>query len=167
MISIEDVKQLELKITWKFLYVCICEKQMLIETVIEYAMNKIEEGDERIEIFELAGAYIGEKEYICDLILRLGQNEESSLEFEKRKLRVILVKKVLEYKNDNYIDGLMDLTDLWIGLGYPQDSPHILQGIGNNIAIKDYYTQEYYDFLYQRNVTWLKNEVRSIINNQK
>lgn len=126
----------------------------------------IEEGDERIEICELAGAYADEKEYVSDLLLKLSQNEEASFEFEKRKLRAILVKKVLQHKNDNYINGLMDLNDLWIGLGYPKDSPHILQGIGNDIEVKDYYSQDFYDFLYQRNVMWLDHEVKSLKNSQ-
>lgn len=166
MISIEDVKELRLEITWKFLYMCLCEEQIYVESVIEYAISRIEAGDERIEVCELAGAYADEKEYISDLLLKLGKNEEASYEFEKRKLRAILVKKVLQHKNDNYIDGLMELTDLWIDLGYPEDSPHILQGVGNDIEVNDYYSQDFYDFLYQKNVTWLDQEVKFLQDGQ-
>lgn len=166
MINLEDIKKLKLKITWKLLYVCICEEQIHTESIIKYAVEKIQEGDERIEVFELAGAYAEEKEYICDLLLQLIENEDTLLELEKRKLRVVLLAKRLGKKNDNYIDGLMELSDSWIELGYPKDSPHIIQGRGNNIAVKDYYTQEFYDFLYERNVKWLKKEIKELLDIQ-
>ena len=58
--------------------------------------------------------------------------------------------------------GIAELTDLWIGLDYPADSPHIIQGRGNNISPRDYYTKKNYDKLYAKNTAWLETELSNL-----
>lgn len=159
MIRIEDIKELNLLITWKLLYRGICDRQLEIEDVIVYAIEKLEEGDTRKEICELAGAYIGEREEICNLLYELAEQENTQIDFEARKIRAVIVSNALRTKDDNYINGLMKLTDLWIGLGYPIDTPHVIQGRENNIAPIVYYTVENYNFLYNQNIEWLEKEL--------
>ena len=159
MIRIEDIKELNLLITWKLLYRGICERQLEVEDIIAYAIEELEEGDTRKEICELAGAHIGEREEICNLLYELAEQENTQIDFETRKIRAVIVSNALRTKDDNCINGLMNLTDLWIGLGYPNDAPHIIQGRENNIAPIEYYTVENYNFLYKRNIEWLRKEL--------
>ena len=56
MIKIADIKELKLNITWRMLYRGILEKQIPISEIVEYAMEQLEKGDDRIEICELAGS---------------------------------------------------------------------------------------------------------------
>lgn len=159
MIKIEDIRKLNLLITWKLLYQGICEKQLEVEEVIAYAIEKLEKGDTRKEICELAGAYVSEQEEIFDLLCELAEQENSQIDFEARKMRAVIVSNVLRTKEDNCINGLMNLTDLWIGLGCPNDAPHIIQGRGNDITPMEYYTVENYNFLYKKNIEWLSKEL--------
>lgn len=166
MIRLENVKQLGLSITWRLLYVAICEKQLQEKDVIEYAIEKLEEGDDRSEVCELAGSYVDEQEDIRNLLWELLKQENTKDDNEKRKLRAVIVNNALRIKYDNYIDGLMNLTDLWISLGYPSDSPHIIQGRDNNITPSEYYTADNYNLLYERNVEWLMTELEYLKTNQ-
>lgn len=159
MIKIESVKQLGLSITWRLLYIAICEKQLQGEDVIEFAFEKLEKGDDRSEVCELAGTYADEQEEIKKLLWDLISQENTQNSFEKRKLRAAIVSDVLEIKNDNYINGLMELTDLWSSLGYPDDSPHTIQGRDNHITPSEYYSVDNYNILYQKNVDWLRTEL--------
>lgn len=166
MIKIEDIKRLGLLITWKLLYKGICERQLGEEDVIMYAIEKLEEGDTRKEICELAGTYVDERKEICNLLDELAEQENAPDDFEGRKIRAAIVSKALRVKNDDYINGLLDLTDLWIDLGCPNDSPHIIQGRENDITPMEYYTIANYNFLYEKNIEWLKRELEYLRENQ-
>lgn len=166
MIKIEDFKQLGLSITWRLLKIAMCEKYILEEEIIEYAIEKLEEGDDRSEICELAGSYSNEKEDIYNLLCELVQQENSGDEFERRKLRAVIVGKAIKKKNNNYINGLMDLTDIWSSLEYPSDSPHVIQGRNNNIVPNEYYTDDNYIALYQKHIEWLNKEIKYLTENQ-
>jgi len=102
------MKELGLTITWKFLYLAICMNQVLPEEVIEYAIEKLDESDS-ILLYQLAGLRANEEEEICALLLELVELEKASDDTETRKIRALHVAKILEKKNENYIDGLMDL----------------------------------------------------------
>ena len=77
-----------------------------------------------------------------------------------------MVAKRIEKKNPSYIDGLMELSDLWIELEFPNDSPHIFQGRENNITPQEYYTKQNYDKLFSKHKEWLKNEINYVLSNQ-
>ncbi len=166
MIKLENIKKLGLSITWRLLYKGICEKQLNAEDVIDYAIEKLEAGDSRIEVCELAGSYVDEQEDIRSLLCKLVEQENTQDDFEDRKIRAVIVSNALRTKDNNCINGLMNLTDLWIGLGYPGDSPHIIQGKDNNMTPKEYYTIENYNLIYEKNVEWLKKELEYLRINQ-
>lgn len=159
MIKIDDIKQLGLNITWRLLYLCHIKGEMNNEEIIGYAIKKLEQGNNNDKILELASLSADDNEDVCNLLLQLIKEEDTDQTFESRKLRALIVNKTLKTKNKNYIDGLADLTDLWIGLEYPDDSPHIIQGRNNEIRPTEYYTKDNYDFLYEKNVNWLHNEL--------
>lgn len=95
------------------------------------------------------------------------KEEKNPDDLEDRKLRAARVNKFLKDKNTNCIDGLMGLTELWLELGCTADSPHIIQGKDNSISPVEYYTDANYNYLYEKNKHWLKDEVYFLIHNEK
>lgn len=166
MIKIGDVKKLNFTITWRLLYRGILKKQLKVEDVVEYAMEQLEKGDDRIEICELAGFCDSNLDDILNVLFELANEENGQDEFEDRKLRAVIISNILKVKKNNCIDGLMELTELWMELGYPNDSPHIIQGKDNNISPIDYYTDDNYNCLYEKNCEWLRNEISFLLARQ-
>lgn len=167
MIKIADIKELKLNITWRMLYRGLLEKQIPISEIVEYAMEQLEKGDDRIEICELAGSSDNDLEDIMNILYELADEEKSQDDLENRKLRATRVNNFLKDKYSNCIDGLIGLTELWLELGYTTDSPHIIQGKDNNISPVEYYTDANYNYLYEKNKYWLENEINYLIQNQK
>ena len=167
MIKIADIKGLKLNITWKLLYRGLLEKQISINEIVEYAKEQLEKGEDRIEICELAGSGDYDLEDVMDTLYELANEEENPDDIEDRKIRAARVNKFLKDKNTNCIDGLMGLTELWLELGYTADSPHIIQGKDNSISPMEYYTDANYNYLYEKNKHWLKDEVYFLIHNEK
>lgn len=167
MIKIADIRELKLNITWRMLYRAILEKQILISEIVGYAMEQLEKGDDRIEICELAGANDNDFDDVLNILYELADEEKSQDDFEDRKLRAVRVNNFLKDKNTNCIDGLMGLTELWLELGYTDDTPHIIQGKDNNISPVEYYTDANYNYLYEKNKRWLSDEVNFLISHQE
>lgn len=167
MIKIEDVKELKFTITWRLLYRGNLKKQLKVDDIVEYAIEQLEKGNDTIEICELAGCCDSDLDDLLNILYELVNKENSQDEFEDRKLSAVIVSNCLKDKNDNCIDGLMKLTDLWIELGYPSDSPHIIQGQDSNISPMEYYTDDNYNYLYERNIKWLKNEITFLLAHQE
>ena len=159
MKMIENIKNLNINITWRLLYIAVQEKMISPEDVIEYAADIFMQGDDRMAICELAGADNNDLEYIKEKLFELVQDENSDKDFEERKIRAVVLSEELKEKNSNYINGLMKLIELWVRFGYPADSPHVIQGRDNNISPTDYYTQSNYDKLYAKNKEWLEKEL--------
>jgi hypothetical protein len=167
MIKISDIKELKLNITWRMLYRGLLKKQIPISEIVEYAMEQLEKGDDRIEICELAGSSDNDLEDIMNILYELADEEKSQDDLEDRKLRATRINNFLKDKYSNCIDGLMGLTELWLELGYSIDSPHIIQGKDNSISPVEYYTDANYNYLYEKNKYWLEDEVHYLIQNQK
>lgn len=167
MIKIKDLKELNFTITWRLLYRALVKKQLQVEDVVEYAMEQLEAGNDRIEVCEIAGFCDSDSDYLLNILYDLAREENCDDEFEDRKLRAVIISDSLRLKKDNCIDGLMELTELWLALGCPKDSPHIIQGKDNNISPNEYYTDDNYNYLYAKNKDWLKSEILFLQNNQK
>lgn len=167
MIKISDIKELKLNITWRMLYRGLLKKQIPISEIVEYAMEQLEKGDDRIEICELAGSSDNDLEDIMNILYELADEEKSQDDLEDRKLRATRINNFLKDKYSNCIDGLMGLTELWLELGYADDSPHIIQGKDNNISPVEYYTDANYNYLYEKNKNWLKDEVDFLLIHEK
>lgn len=159
MITLECIKQLGLPITWRLLSIAICDRYLQREDAVAYAIEQLEAGNEQIAVCELASTYPSEKDDINVLLDRLVDSEDTTDTLEKRKLRAVIVNEALKEKKENCLDGLVSLTELWISLGCPSDSPHVIQGQNNSITPKDYYTDQNYDLLYKKNAEWLKREL--------
>ena len=171
MIKISELEKIGLKITWKLLYLGYSGysdfgKQISAGDIIAFAIDQLVPDNCNNDICELASSYESEDEDILRILHQLSMNEKSNNKFELRKSMSSIMSNALKTKDPNYIDGLMELTDLWIELGYPLDSPHVIQGRENNMSTHDYYTEENYEKLYHKNIHWLKTELAYLRMNQ-
>ena len=55
--------------------------------------------------------------------------------------------------------GLLELSKFWIDWGQPKNSPHMIQGVNNDLDASDYYTEENYKRMICINYDWLNLEL--------
>ena len=65
---IRILKDLNINISWNMIFIGLCTGDVEAYEVIDYAMEQIELGDCRSEIFELAGAYADDFDYVLRLV---------------------------------------------------------------------------------------------------
>jgi hypothetical protein len=172
MMKIKDFKKVGFKITWKLINIGFSEngtfKDMLdVNDILDYARNMLGEGTLDEHVLELASEYSDSIDNIKDILNELSEDESSDYELEYRKWRVMYLSQNLIFNEKNFVNGLMELNDLWIFLDYPEDSPHIFQGRNNEITPQQYYTEENYKKLYEKNLLWLNNEIKDICKQDK
>lgn len=82
---------------------------------------------------------------------------------EIRKWRVILLEDVLKNLPSDPLYALIELTDFWASFDYPEDSPHEVQGRGNNITPSAYYQPETLERLIRQHRTWIQEEKSKLL----
>lgn len=91
----------------------------------------------------------------------LWKQSKSDLLLEQQKWRYVLLKKLIEKiaKSNDYMQGLIELTDFWAMFDFPEDSPHVVQGRGNKMSPVDYYTEETFKREIKEHQEWLNKEL--------
>lgn len=169
MTNLKEFRELGLKITWLLLFIGykgnpVFSNELTTNQIIEYALDAYSIDSTNNLLLDLILETNTEK--ISGLLKKLSDIEDVCFDIEFRKWRVLFVSKKIAKKNSNFIDGLCELGDIWIKLGYPEDSPFIFQGRKNNISPNKYYTKQNYDDLYFKHHAWLMDELRFIKNRQ-
>jgi len=139
--------------------------QITPKEVIDYATELATNDDNQPEsVWMLAGANENDMDGIGNLIRQLAQSENADRDTELRKWRVVLVEEALSKLSSEPLYGLIGLTELWEKFDYPIDSPHVMQGINNNLSPKEYYTQGNYNQVIERHRKWIESEFRVLRN---
>lgn len=167
MIKIEDFEELKLKITWKLLDIGFMgsetfRNELSSQEVIDYAIFEMSNDNNDEDVIGLACEYSKNTYDVNDYLKKLVSKENTTYEIEFRKWRVVYVKKQLIEPADDYLNGLLELGDIWVKFDFPEDSPHIFQGINNNIAPGQYYTEENYKKLFEKHLMWISDEINHI-----
>jgi hypothetical protein len=167
MVKIKDFIEKGFKITWTLIDLGFegsakFEKQLDGQDIIDYAVGRVEKGDDTFEAVLLAGLPSPKDEEINSLLKHLSKNEKVDCDVEFRKWRVIYVLKHLPNTKDEYIQGLIELGDIWAKFDFPDDSPHVFQGRNNLITPEKYYTKENYEKLLENHKKWLDKEVADL-----
>lgn len=102
------------------------------------------------------------KEDIGRILEQLAKQESANPAFELRKWRVILLERLLCRLPADPLYALIELTEFWQTFGYPPDSPHIVQGRGNQITPNEYYTTENLNRILARHRDWIKRETGTL-----
>jgi len=170
--AIQELKAMGFKINWMLLKIGYEGDEFLpqflsMDSVYQYAKEQLIEGIDSNE--ELVVRLIidvedesGDDYNFLRALERLIATECANQSVQKRKWRAYLVKRELSTIPDDYLNGLLALTSLWISLGLPDDCPHIIQGRNNLYTPRKYYTQKVFDVLLEKNKQWLKDEIEYI-----
>jgi hypothetical protein len=102
------------------------------------------------------------RQTIRDLLARLSDLTGSDPAFELRKWRLVLLEELLSTMPNDATYGLTALTEFWQGFGFPPDSPHQVQGRGNEIVPSEYYQDDTLQRLLAQHRTWVKAEKEAI-----
>lgn len=167
MIKIRDFIEKGFGISWTLLNIgwdgsAKFKRQLAGQDIIDFAMSKMEDGDESIDVVLLASSHATDAKEISELLKRLSDGEEVDDDNEFRKWRAIYVSKNLPDIQAEYIQGLIELGDIWVLLDFPDDSPHIFQGRNNSITPNEYYTKENYVKLLEKHQEWLEKEIADL-----
>jgi len=169
MIKIRDFIEKGFKISWTLLNIgwggsAKFKRQLAGQDVIDFAMSKMEDGEELTDVVLLASSHATNAEEISKLLKRLSDGEEIDFDNEFRKWRAVYVSKNLPDIQVEYIQGLIELGDIWALFDFPDDSPHVFQRRDNSITPNEYYTRENYIRLLEKHQEWLEKEVADLRN---
>jgi len=166
MIKIEDFRELEFKITWRLLDIGFMgsetfRNELSSQEIIDYAIFECNNNNDE-DVINLACEYSENIDEVDSYLKNLVSKERTSNEIEFRKWRVVYVKKQLSKPNTDFINGLIELGDIWAKFNFPEDSPHIFQGRNNDITPEQYYTEENYKNLLKNHFIWMSDEISKL-----
>lgn len=176
MIQLKDFKDKGFNVSWKLINIGFHGSEEFYEElsskdIINYAIS-ILESDFKDSVYkrlveEIACEYeenYKKLDYNIKELVKLENNIDYKLEFRKW---VYMYVSINLKKNSDNIQGLIELTELWAKLDFPDFSPHIVQGVNNDIIPQDYYTTENYNYLLRKHFEWLEGELKNIQNEEK
>ncbi len=132
-----------------------------VQRFAESALNTSDVPNES-ELVEIVAASADEGEDVVKRIRSLAEASGADPERELRKWQVVLLKDQLWKIPRDPLYGLLALTEFWEKFGFPEDSPHTVQGRGNTSTPNEYYSEENYRRLLQRHADWIESELRSL-----
>lgn len=112
---------------------------------------------------ELLSADVGDRAEIIAALGRLSESEGVDRGPEVRKWRLLEVRRQLRELPNDPIQALVALTELWAAWGYPSDSPHVVQGLGNDMRPEAYFTSENLEALVTLHRNWVLDELRRLL----
>jgi hypothetical protein len=77
---------------------------------------------------------------------------------ELRKWRLVMLEALLGRVDKNLVKGLLTLTEFWQEFGFPQDSPHEVQGRDNELTASEYYQDSNLRRILDRHRDWVAME---------
>lgn len=107
---------------------------------------------------ELATASEAETGQVDRYLVQLASAAKKDYQTEVRKWTIILLEKQLEELPNDPLYGLLQLTEFWAALDFPDYSPHEVQGKGNGLSPSEYYSQENYAKAVEEHKRWIEQE---------
>ncbi len=134
--------------------------------ISDFAATQLETIDEEDETYsivvELASANYCSDGEITSLLRKICAKKKIDLETALRKWRVVLLIETLDNLQGNPLYALIDLTTFWTNWNNPADSPHTIQGVGNEIAPNEYYSLENLNKITERHRLWISQELSKL-----
>ena len=168
--KIEDFTNMKINITWTLILICFDSNRLLRNSeyeqtfisaneVIDYAVSFLEY-TENDDIISLALLRSGDEDDILNILKKLSESENGDYCFEFRKFRAIYIYNNLPSRSDDYMHGILRISELWDKFGFPEDSPNIYFQFTN-------YSQENFNKLLDIHNSWLTSEFEFIRNENK
>jgi hypothetical protein len=134
-----------------------------INLIKELASHDLAQADDSDEIESLA--YLASLSNLIDdeaktMIENLSDCERSSA-LAIRKLRAADLDFLLKTEAIDSVYGLLGLTNFWTKWGSPDNPPHVIQGVGNDLNPAEYFTDAHFAEAIKKHKVWLANEYAS------
>lgn len=130
-----------------------------IPDIRQFALAKLESAPQSDpDLAELATISEEHEDVVETFLARLASAEATYAEAEARKWIICLLESQLLKLSNDPIYGLLQLTDFWASLDFPDYSPHQVQGKGNNVSPTEYYSPENYRRVVQLHRDWIEQE---------
>ena len=168
MNKLNYLKDIGFRISWKLISIGLLGKDeipvlLTYDDVLEYLDSLLMDvNDQTNNIIRLICTKDDCVQF-ADILTRLANEDHSDPDIQKRKWRVYLVNNIIEHKNGDYMQGLLELMEFWISMGMPDDCPQIFPSSGRKEIVEDYFTQASYDLNLNKNREWLNREIQNII----
>lgn len=163
-----DVDQMGFRLTWKFINIGLYGReevcaQISHDEMFEYFEILLEtECDELEDVIELL--CVKKEPFELDkLINELSENEQSDFAFELHKWRLYLLKKILDNRNEDFLQNLLALMEFWLPIRDKIECPHLFpEPDTNSDSVKEYFTEKMHAKLVNRNHAWLQKEIKKV-----
>ncbi|WP_214824144.1 DUF2247 family protein [Exiguobacterium algae] len=133
------------------------------EEIIQYAIGEVNKQQECSELVnEIAFSYSSEGDLIYRLVAKLSNSENIDREVELKKWIVIILSEKLKNTPQSPLYGMLYFTEFWEKFDYPEYSPHLVQGMGNEIKPEEYYSKGYYEKCALEHKQWILHELKKI-----
>ena len=168
MIKLDNFSEVGFYITWKLIDIGfkgsdVFQNELSAKDIIDFAISIVsDEQDIDENIVDLACEYNNNDDKVDFYVKKLARKEISEYSLEYRKWRILYVMHHLPKAEIEYINGLIELGDIWAKFNFPSDSPHVFQGRDNSITPEHYYTQDNFNDLLRRHNEWIDLEVSQI-----
>ncbi len=163
MTQLDDFKKLGFDITWKLIsfgYISnsVFSNELMIDDIMDYAVNLYENESTNKLLLDLIVLEKDDSQNIFNAIQKLSDKERTDDSLEYKKWEILFVWKKAWFTDQNYMDFLLDLSDLWTKLGCPKNFPRVIQGINNDMNPEDYYSLQNYHTVIQEMKQWIIHE---------
>ncbi len=113
---------------------------------------------------DLTSAHLLDTNEITSLLENICRIKNVNVELSLRKMRLVLLKKLIDHLSNDPIYDLIEISGFWLSLGNPPDSPHIIQGVDNDITPEQYYTSDYLKKILAVHKEWIIDEMKKLRN---
>lgn len=168
MIKLQEFKDNSINLNWQTILIGLVgpgklPPQVTPKEAVSYAIDLVSRDSNQSDVvWALAGSNENDTTEIKNLVRELANKEKGLQEDELDKWKVIMLKKELtELKNDPIYD-LIKLTEFWEMFNFPDDSPHVVQGMRNSIFPQDYYTKENYEKIIDNHRKWIERKISQL-----
>jgi len=131
-----------------------------ISDIAQFSLARLEATPEsNSKLADLATISESDSSRVDSRLAGLASPSANDYETEVRKWVVCLLKKKLEQLPNDPVYGLLQLTEFWADLDFPEYSPHQVQGKGNTLSAAEYYTQQNYAKALTSHKKWIEQEL--------
>lgn len=171
---IEKMKAVNIKANWGTLYlgwlgIGTCSRLISFEDIFKFGSHRLENHnaeEERLilELLALTGTTEeNDTELVRKRLYTLAAFTKYNEDIEQRKWAVVLLKDLLiDLTRKNCITCLTELTSFWAQFGYPEYSPHVVQGRLNSIEPESYYTDKFCNTILTKHRKWISDQLALI-----
>ena len=167
MNALKRLERLDLRVSWKTVWVgwhgpMENERQIDGQQVIEFALECMSRNPKVAnEVVLLASLSPQELDQVSDLLARLASGDDSSVDLEVRKWRLLLLHDCMNELSEDPLYAWLAVAEFWGAFGFPEDSPMFFQKFGNSNRPQNY-DESFYQELTQSHLEWWRAESESL-----